>query len=165
MWRTFFKKYRDNKNNEELLQSGYRYAYALTHHQQSAEDLIAQSWIYLGQTIRILDRKQLFRHIKKLFNEKSSRGEILTFQAKESFQPNLFHLIDQMERPIHGDLEYLLAHLSPHEREILYLQNNECLGPDEIAEIVGIHKTSIQKNLVQAKQRLHNIQSEHRRNY
>jgi RNA polymerase sigma-70 factor (ECF subfamily) len=63
-------------DEEELLQSGFRYALSLTHHQHDAEDLTQQAYLNLARSYgRVRTRSLLVRAIRNLFYDRYRRGK------------------------------------------------------------------------------------------
>ena len=104
----------------ELLQSGFRYAFSLSHHQHDAEDLVQEAWRklclrYGGAT----SRAALFMTIRNLFIDRCRRAKILSFDSCDEEPLNLA-APDNASPCVLADLDGLLAGLRPGEREAIY---------------------------------------------
>jgi RNA polymerase sigma factor (sigma-70 family) len=118
----------------ELLQSGYRYALALSHHRQDAEDLTHQAWANLCRRYGgVSSRAALFTAIRNLFIDRCRRARVIAF---ESLDDSPGHMPDEtgIELGTREDLENLLSALRPAEREAIYLHYVE----GHTAEEVGV---------------------------
>jgi len=63
-----------------LLQSGYRFAYSLTHHREDAEDLVQRAWVRLQRRYAGCDSAPLmFRAVRNLFYDDCRRAKIVPF--------------------------------------------------------------------------------------
>lgn len=117
----------------ELLQSGYRYAVALTHHRQDAEDLVQQAWINLCRRHGgVTSRAALFTTIRHLFIDRCRRARIVAFESLEDGAPEPAG-DEQLSLGTLTDLEGLLGELRPGEREAIYLHHVEGHTAEEIA--------------------------------
>lgn len=107
-------------SDKDWIQQGYRYAYALTHHQQNAEDLVQDAWLKL---CRAKGRPDAVSHllitIRHLYIDQCRRKRVVDF---ELLDPETTAAdIKESALPDAIDLEPLLSSLRPVEREAVYL--------------------------------------------
>ena len=123
---------------EELLQSGFQYAYSLTHHYHDAEDLVQTAWLKSHQRYGKVTTKALFfTIIRNLYIDQYRRRQSVRFIT----------LTDEHERPpASGDIDresariamdQMLAKLRDIEREALFLHVVEGYSANEIAALTG----------------------------
>lgn len=116
----------------ELLQSGFRYALALTHHRHDAEDLTQEAWINLSRRYgTVASRAALFTAIRHLFIDRCRRARVVAFDSLET-TPGELADADAMAPGTLADLERLLGELRPSEREAVYLHFVEGHTADEV---------------------------------
>jgi RNA polymerase sigma-70 factor (ECF subfamily) len=134
-----------------LVQAGYRYALALTHHHYDAEDLVQQAWLKLTHRYgHVKHRTILYTAIRRLFYDQCRRGKIVTFGPLEgSPEPT-----SSESAPSCDDLDVLLAGLRPEEREALYLNAVEGYTTREIAEQTGLPRNTVLSLIHRARQKL-----------
>jgi RNA polymerase sigma-70 factor (ECF subfamily) len=105
----------------ELLQGGFRYALALTHHRQDAEDLTQEAWVKLCRRYgSVGSRAALFTAIRHLFIDRLRRNRVVAFHSLEEQQSEMAGDEPLLPGTL-ADLEQLLARLRPGEREAIYL--------------------------------------------
>jgi RNA polymerase sigma factor (sigma-70 family) len=119
----------------ELLQSGFRYAFSLSHHRHDAEDLAQEAWLklcvrYGGAT----SRAALFTTIRNLFIDRCRRANILAFDSWDEDPPNLT-APENAAPGAFADLDRLLKELRPGEREAIYLHYVEGHTAEEVGVI------------------------------
>jgi RNA polymerase sigma-70 factor (ECF subfamily) len=118
----------------ELLQSGFRYALSLSHHQHDAEDLAQEAWLKL--CVRYggaISRAALFTTIRNLFIDRCRRANVLGFDSCDD-EPLDLTAPENASPGTLADLDGLLAGLRPGEREAIYLHYVE----GHTAEEVGV---------------------------
>jgi RNA polymerase sigma factor (sigma-70 family) len=119
----------------ELLQSGFRFAMALTHHRQDSEDLTQDAWVRLCRRYgRVTSRAALFTTIRHLFIDRCRRARIVTFCELDDIPPALAEPESIMTGTV-PDLDGLLKELQPGEREAIYLHYVEGHTAEEIGII------------------------------
>jgi RNA polymerase sigma-70 factor (ECF subfamily) len=122
----------------ERLQSGYRYALALTHHAADAEDLVQEAWLNLSRRYgRIESNALLFTAVRNLFVDQCRRKKIIQFDSLDQPEPPELPVAVEEEPGVKGDLETLLAVLRPVERETLFLHYYQGHTAEEIAQLTG----------------------------
>ena len=151
---------------EELLQSGYRYALALTHDPDEAEDLVQDTWIKLRDGGHPKPQKALFlRSLRNLWidevRRRKRRGQAVPLDEsrvvdegseveRDASVPGGFDLAE-------GDLEAALGAIRPEEREVLYLNAVEELSAREIAERTDRSRGTVLSLLARGKERLRRL--------
>ncbi|WOO41381.1 RNA polymerase sigma factor [Rubellicoccus peritrichatus] len=141
--------------SQEMIQAGYRYALALTHHHYDAEDLVQQAWMKCHHRYgTVKNQSMLYTTIRNLFYDQCRRGKIIAFESID----------DEIEPPDQSqneaaiaqsmDLDILLAHLRSEEREALYLNAVEGHTAQEIAQITGSPRNTILSLIHRARKKL-----------
>jgi RNA polymerase sigma factor (sigma-70 family) len=103
------------------MQSGYRYAYSLTHSRHDAEDLVQEAWLNLCRRYAIVgSRAVLFTTIRHLFIDRCRRNQVLAFESIDDIAPTT-NPAPALSPGTTGDVETLLGQLRPGEREAVYL--------------------------------------------
>jgi len=117
---------------------GYRYALAMTHHVEDAEDLVHDSWVKLSRRYgQVSSCAVLLTTIRHLFIDRYRRRQVVVFESIESRElPDLAATAAE-EAGLKGDLDCLLAILRPIEREILFLCYYQGYTAQQIAEATG----------------------------
>jgi len=118
----------------ELLQSGFRYALALTHHRQDAEDLTQEAWVNLSRRYGVVgSRAAMFTAIRNLFIDRCRRARVIAFDSLDATPRDLPEAAVMAPGTL-TDLDRLLGELRPGEREAVYLHYVE----GHTAEEVGV---------------------------
>ena len=143
--------FRADDDPHVLVQAGYRYALALTHHHYDAEDLVQQAWLKLSHRYgRVRNRSMLYITIRRLFYDQCRRGKIVSFgpldDSPEPLSPETTSSCD--------DLDVLLAGLRAEEREAIYLNAVEGYTAREIAEQTGLPRNTVLSLIHRARQKL-----------
>ncbi len=122
----------------ERLQSGYRYALALTHHAEDAQDLVQEAWLKLCRSYGAVESNALlFTTVRNLFVDQCRRKKIVQFESLDQPEPPELPPISDEEPGVKGDLEALLAVLRPVERETLFLHYYQGHTAEEIAQLTS----------------------------
>jgi len=139
---------------ESLVQAGYRYALALTHHHYDAEDLVQQAWMKCHHRYGgVNNRTILYTTIRHLFYDQCRRGKRVIFASIEDHpEPQAGSHQDLTHAS--ADLDLLLAGLRVEEREALYLNAVEGYTAREIAEQTGTPRNTILSHLHRARRKL-----------
>lgn len=142
---------RAENDPRDLVQAGYRFALALTHHHYDAEDLVQQAWLKLTHRYgHVKHRSILYTAIRRLFYDQCRRGKIVSFgPLEDSPEP-----VSSEPTPSCDDLDVLLASLRPEEREALYLNAVEGYTTREIAEQTGTPRNTVLSLIHRARQKL-----------
>lgn len=142
---------------DSMLQSGFRFAYSLTHHRQDAEDLVQRAWLRLQRRYAGCDSLPLmFTTLRNLFYDDCRRAKIVPFTtlddelgATPTVEVALAHAPG-----VQGDLETLLGMLEVAEREALYLNCIEGMTAKEIGELTGRPRNTVLSVLARAQRKL-----------
>lgn len=126
-------------NDAERLQSGYRYALALTHRPADAEDLVQEAWLNLSRRYGGVESNALlFTAIRNLFVDQCRRNKVVQFESLDQPDaPETPSAVVEEEPGVKGDLEKLLEILRPVERETLFLHYYQGHTAEEIAQLTG----------------------------
>lgn len=138
----------------ELLQSGFRYAFSLSHHRHDAEDLVQEAWMklcvrYGGAT----SRAALFMTIRNLFIDRCRRANILSFDSCDEEPLNLA-APENVSPCALADLDGLLAGLRPGEREAIYLHYVEGHTAEEVGVLTRKPRGTVLSSLHRALHKL-----------
>ncbi len=128
----------------ERLQSGYRYALALTHHPEDAQDLVQEAWLNLCRRYgRVESNALLCTAVRNLFVDQCRRKKIVQFESIDQPEPPELPAISDAEPGLKGDLAALLAVLRPVERETLFLHYYQGHTAEEIAQLTGQPRNTV----------------------
>lgn len=137
----------------DLLNRGFRYAYALTHHREDAEDIAQEAWLNLSKRYgKIPSRSMLFTSIKNLFIDRYRRSKIVAFESAEPDES----LADstKMEPGTSADVETLLGTLRENEREAVFLHYIEGHTAAEIGQLTTQPRNTVLSLLRRGLQKL-----------
>jgi RNA polymerase sigma-70 factor (ECF subfamily) len=127
----------------ELLQGGFRFALALTHHRQDAEDLTHDAWVRLCRRYGIVtSRAALFTTIRRLFIDRCRRARIVSFCELDALPAGPAETETIMNGTV-ADLDRLLQDLHPGEREAIYLHYVEGHTAEEIGVLTRRPRNTI----------------------
>jgi RNA polymerase sigma factor (sigma-70 family) len=125
-------------SDAERLQSGYRYALALTHHSADAEDLVQEAWLNLCRRYGGVESNGLlFTTVRNLFIDQCRRKKIVHFESLDQSAPPDVPAVNDGESGVKGDLDALLAILRPAEREMLFLHYYQGHTAEEISQLTS----------------------------
>ncbi len=128
----------------ELLQSAFRYALALSHHPEDAEDLVHQAWVNLRESYGAVEsRAVLLVAVRNLFIDQCRRRKVVHFESLEDLQAGQTPMEDGAEPCLKGDLDTLLAALRPAERETLFLHYHQGYAAEEISQLTGQPRSTV----------------------
>jgi RNA polymerase sigma-70 factor (ECF subfamily) len=117
----------------ELIQRGYRYALALTHHPEESEDLVQEAWLNLIRRYQKVESSGvLITTVRNLFIDQCRRKKVIFFESLDQPVPPALPDVAGEEPGLKGDLNALLGLLRPAERELLFLHYYEGRTADEI---------------------------------
>lgn len=126
------------------VQAGFRYAVALTHHYQDAEDLVQEAWLNLCRRYgSVASNALLFTAVRNLFVDQCRRRKIVQFESLDESETPVWPGPDGEEPGLQGDLEALLGTLRPLEREVLFLHYYEGRTAEEIGQMTGHPRGSV----------------------
>ena len=122
----------------ERLQKGYRYALALTHHLEDAQDLVHEAWLNLSRRYgRVETNAVLFTAVRNLFVDQCRRKKIVQFESLDEPEAPDVPEVAENQPGVQGDLDVLLGILRPGEREALFLHYYEGRTAEEIGQLTG----------------------------
>ena len=126
----------------ELLNRGYRYALALTHHREDAEDLVQEAWLSLQRRYgRVETAALLFTTIRRLVIDRHRRAKIVRFEPIED--SGLWPDEASASSGAQSDLWTLLGHLREAEREALFLHHVEGHTAEEIGRLTAQPRNTV----------------------
>lgn len=143
--------------DKDLLQTGFRYAFSLTHQHHDAEDLVQEAWIRLSRLHGEVANKSLFFvTIRNLFIDQYRRKNLVLIDTLESvnepaMEDDLLQLTLTAE-----DIEQALGLLRAEEREVIFLNLVEGYTAQEIAELTRRSRNTILSLLHRGKKKLVN---------
>jgi RNA polymerase sigma-70 factor (ECF subfamily) len=144
----------DDVTDHALLQSGFRYALSLAHHQHDAEDLTQEAWMKLCQRYgAATSRAALFTTIRNLFIDRCRRAQVIAFDSLDTAPPTLVHP-ESIGAGTQPDLDYLLGTLRPGEREAIYLHFVEGHTAEEVGTLTRQPRGTVLSLLHRALQKL-----------
>ena len=139
-----------------LLNQGYRYALALTHHRTNAEDLLQSAWLSVIKAGGIREKAYLFSAIRSRYINQGKRDSLVSFVSIDD--------VHEIPNPVTNDateselaleeLEVNLRRLNPAEREALYLYAYEGYTNQEIADRTGKSRGTILSLIRRAREKL-----------
>lgn len=148
-------------SEQDLLQAGFRYAFALTHHREDAEDLIQEAWLRLHRKYgAVKGNALLFATIRNLFIDNYRRRRLVSFEplaetAADAQTECDAQSAESWARDIHvEDLDALLALMRPEEREALFLHAVEGYTTREIAKLCRCPRGTVLSLIHRAKHKL-----------
>jgi RNA polymerase sigma-70 factor (ECF subfamily) len=122
----------------ERLQKGYRYAVALTHHPEDAEDLVHEAWLNLSRRYgKVESNAVLFTAVRNLFVDQCRRKKVVQFESLDEPEAPDVPELTETQPGVQGDLDALLAILRPVEREALFLHYYEGRTAEEIGQLTS----------------------------
>lgn len=136
-----------------MLQSGYRYALALTHHTQDAEDFVQEAWLNLSRRYGgVTSRAVLFTAIRNLFIDRCRRLKVVGFELLDDNYKS--EAGPPLGAGAKDDLERLLQTLRPAEREAIFLHHIEGRTAEEIGSLTRRPRNTVLSLLHRAFQKL-----------
>jgi len=147
---------RRRRREKDLLNTGYRFAFALTHRESDAEDLVQTACVrLLGRYGKIESEALLLTAVRNLFYDRVRRDKIVAFEPLESHEESAeeaTRAFGKVEARL--DLEVLLSNLRPEEREALYLNVVAGYTVQEIADLTGRPANTVSSLMHRARQKL-----------
>ena len=142
-------------SEEELLQAGFQYAYALTHHHHDAEDLVQTAWLKLYQRYGAVTTKALFfTTVRNLYIDQYRRRQRLQFTSLTGEHACLSAAGNTVREGTEATLDQLLAQLRDVEREALFLHVVEGYSSSEIATLTSKPRGTVLSLIHRGKQKL-----------
>lgn len=147
---------RDDAELVEIVQRGFRYALALTHDPERAEDLVHEALVSILRSPGLHSAPYLFTVIRSRYIDRLRHDEVLPMGRLEDLDESvLAQTLDGDGASVDGEaLESALARLRPVEREVLMLACVENMTCAQIAEIFGRPRGSVTSLLQRAQQKL-----------
>ena len=140
---------------EELLQVGFQYAYALTHHHHDAEDLVQTAWLKLYQRYGEVKTKALFfTTIRNTYVDQYRRRKRIPFATLSSEHEDFPAPGDVGQKAVESTLDWMLAQLRDVEREALFLHVVEGYSANEIAVLTGKPRGTVLSLIHRGRQKL-----------
>ena len=147
---------------EAMLNSGFRYALALTHDREAAEDLVHDAWANVLSRRQVDSTPYLVRAIRNRWIDLVRRRAVvpigpITTEPTEpaSGADHALSVADEVGRA--------LGSLTPEEREALYLNAVEGWTAAEIADLTGRPRNTILTVLARARHRVGGWRDEQRK--
>lgn len=141
--------------DQQLIQAGYRYALALTHHQQEAEDLVQHACLKaLRSRGTLVSKPYMFFAIRHLFYDAAEKQQAVPIdrEAVELIATDSVNFEEGVDNRL--DLEKLLSVLTTDQREAIYLNCVEGYTAAEIAKMTDRPRGTVLSLLSRAKQKL-----------
>ncbi len=139
----------------ELLQDGYRYAFALTHNKEDADDLVQDCWLKLYEKKGLIEsRSFFFTVIRNKFIDQYRRNKIVKMEGEEHIEVVAAKVSDVHDKILVKQINEALNYLNPKEREALYLQCIEEYTAIEISEMTGQPRGSVLSLVSRARKKL-----------
>jgi RNA polymerase sigma-70 factor (ECF subfamily) len=145
---------------DDLLDSGYRYAFSLAHDAAEAEDLLQDACLSILDYGAKWERSYLFTTIRNRFIDRYRRNRKILFLSLEAE-----HTADDMKDEnwessdvlLNGQLDRALASLRAEERETLFLAVVEGYTAEEIGELTSRPRGTILSLLHRTKAKLRDL--------
>ena len=146
---------------EELLQRAYRYALALAHEPDRAEDLVQDACVAVLAADGEWTRGYLFAAVRSRFIDQYRRARLVVMESIDDAPAGWDASAD--EESLHAelaDLERGLGLLRPEEREVLFLAAVEGYTAREIAAATQRPRGTILSLIYRARRKLLRLLSE-----
>ncbi len=140
---------------DEMLQRGYRYALALTHDAEMAQDILQEACLKISRRGGPWLIGYLLTTIRNSHIDHLRRARKLQFDPIDDM--DLIDDIDIELTSFDPQLEAALAHLREDERELLYLSIVEGYSTSELADLAERPRGTILSTLHRAKQKLRKL--------
>lgn len=133
---------------------GYRYALSLAHNGHDAEDLVQQAFFRLYRKYgRVATKAVLITTIRNLFFDSCRRPKLVIYlDGPEDIENAPAEETSGLSAAC--DLNVLLSHLRPEEREALYLNAVGGYSASEIAELTEQPRNTVLGLMHRAKKKL-----------
>lgn len=139
-----------DKDLEEFLNRGYRYALSLTNSEDNAFDLVQSAYLKLREKNKPLITAYFIRTIRNLHIDKQRKQLVQLKWMNDSNTNN--HYFPQIG--VEPFLEKLLAKLPTQNREILFLSVVEEYTAQEIADLLKMPRGTVLSILSRTKKKL-----------
>ncbi|MFT6305540.1 MAG: RNA polymerase sigma factor (sigma-70 family) [Patiriisocius sp.] len=148
---------------EKLIQSGYRYAYALQNDSGEAQGLVHDAWLRASKsTIGTPDKALLFRCVRNIHIDQYRRSRNVQFSSVDDIgrdagdQTGAFDVTEVPD----AQLQSALTTLRETEREVLFLSVVEGYTAGEIAELTSSTRGTVLSLIHRTRLKLKNIMTE-----
>ena len=143
---------------EEKLQNGYRYALALTHDSQMAQDLLQTACLKISKRGGPWEMPYIVTTIRNSYIDNLRRSRKLDFYPID--EEDLVGDVDMMLSSFDPELESALAQLQEDVRELLYLSVVEEYSASELADLTQRPRGTILSILHRTKRTLRGLLSQ-----
>ena len=154
---------RSKSGVESLIQSGYRYAYALQNDQGEAQALVHDAWLRVSKGLsKTPDKALLFRCIRNIHIDQYRRTQNVQFSSVDDSgrqagdQTGAFDVAEVPD----AQLQSALNTLRETEREALFLSVVEGYTASEIADLTGSTRGTVLSLIHRARFKLKNIMTD-----
>lgn len=135
------------ENLKQLINEGYRYAFALTHHRAMAEDILQMAWLGVLKAKGPKEKSYLFRAIRNHYLNSNKRHMLVPMLSLEEMQENDMtgessydHIQVKMDN---RDLEKAMERLRSIEREFIFLHYYSGFTAQEIADFTDQSRNTV----------------------
>ena len=151
---------------KDLLQRGFRYALALTHDPDEANDLLQDAWLAVLRRGSPRHVGYLFRTMRNRFLDLERRRRLVAIEPLEALPANADELsfLDQASLfPETDTVRQALGALRPPEREALFLAAVEGYSVSEIAELTSQPRGTVSSLVQRARRKVQGFFKTNRR--
>jgi len=140
-----------------LLHRGYRYALALTHSKDEADDVLQDAWVAVLNARHTRSPGVLFRAIRSRFIDRYRRKRLVSMSSLDSAPGE--HIDPNAHCDINGviaynELEQALGGVRAEERELLFLSAVEGYTAEEIGDLTGRTSGAVRVLLYRVRRKL-----------
>lgn len=147
----------DDADFESLLHTAFRYAMALTHAVEEAEDLVHDACVSIVRSGGSWEKAYLLTTIRNRFIDKYRRNQRILFIPIEEGEEMPEPLLDDQDYLLSGALDHALGELRPEERETLFLAAVEGYTAQEIADLTSRPRGTVLSLLHRTKSKLRTL--------
>jgi len=143
---------------ESLLDTGYRYALALTHDPNDAADLVQDAVVAILRAGAPRKAGYLVRTIRNRFIDSCRRDQLVVMRPLDEVdEATALAALDEPLELGETDLGPALARLRPQEREALYLTCVEGYTAQEVADLTGRPRGTVLSLMHRGRQKLRDL--------
>lgn len=140
-----------------LLHRGYRYALALTHNTDEADDVLQDAWVAVLNASQTRSPGILFRAIRSRFIDRYRRKRLVSMSSLDS-EPGE-HMDPNAQCDLNGviaynELERALGGVRSEERELLFLSAVEGYTAEEIGDLTDRTSGAVRVLLYRVRRKL-----------
>lgn len=147
----------DDADFEGLLHAAFRYAMALTHAVEEAEDLVHDACVAVVRSGGSWDKGYLLTTIRNRFIDRYRRDQRILFVPIEEGDDLPDSLTKDQDYLLSGALDQALGQLEPEERETLFLAVVEGYTAQEIADLTSRPRGTVLSLLHRTKSKLRTL--------